>query len=130
MKAIVHDRYGRPDVLALRDVDRPAPAADQVLVRVVASSVNPVEWYGVTGLLLARIGDGLRRPKTTSVGADLAGRVEAIGSDVEDLRPGDEVFGAGTGAWAEYAVARAARVAPKPARVSFEEAAAAPIAGT
>src|SRR4051794_13260828 len=129
MKAIVHERYGRPDVLALRDVDTPAPAADQVLVRVVASSVNPVEWYGVTGLLLGRIGDGLRRPKTTSVGADLAGRVEAIGSDVEDLRPGDEVFGAGTGAWAEYAVARAARVAPKPARVSFEEAAAAPIAG-
>jgi NADPH:quinone reductase-like Zn-dependent oxidoreductase len=130
MNAIVHERYGRPDVLVLRDVDKPVPEADQVLVRIVASSVNPIEWYGVTGLLLVRIGDGLRRPKTTTVGADLAGRVEAVGSDVEDLRPGDDVFGTGAGAWAEYAVARRARLVPKPAGVSFEDAAAAPIAGS
>ena len=130
MKAIVHERYGRPDLLKLRDVDEPVAEADQVLVRVLASSVNPLEWYGVTGLLPARIGDGFRKPKTMSVGADLAGRVEAIGSGVEGFRPGDEIFGAGTGAWAEYAVARTARVAPKPPDVSFEAAAAAPIAGT
>ena len=99
MKAIVHERYGRPEVLELRDVDVPVIEGDQVLVRVRASSVNPVEWYGVTGLFLARIGEGLRRPKTTSVGADLAGRVEAVGREVRDLRPGDEVFGTGIGAW-------------------------------
>jgi NADPH:quinone reductase-like Zn-dependent oxidoreductase len=128
MKAIVHDRYGRPNVLELREVDLPVIEDDQVLVRVLATSVNPVEWYGVTGMLFARIGSGLRRPKITSVGGDLAGRVEAVGSDVKDLRPGDEVFGAGIGAWAEYAAAREARLVPKPATVSFEDAAAVPVA--
>jgi len=128
MKAIVHERYGRPDVLELRDVDVPVIEDDQVLVRVHASSVNPVEWYGVTGPYFARIGTGLRRPKVTSVGADLAGRVEAVGKDVKDFRPGDEVFGTGSGAWAEYAAARQARLVLKPAGVSFEEAAAVPIA--
>jgi NADPH:quinone reductase-like Zn-dependent oxidoreductase len=115
-------------VLELRDVDLPVIEDDQVLVRVQATSVNPVEWYGVTGMLFARIGTGLRSPKITSVGGDLAGRVEAVGSDVKDLRPGDEVFGAGIGAWAEYAAAREARLVPKPATVSFEEAAAVPVA--
>jgi NADPH:quinone reductase-like Zn-dependent oxidoreductase len=129
MKAIVHERYGRPDVLELRDVEKPVIEEDQVLVRVHATSVNPVEWYGVTGLFLARIGEGVRRPKTTSVGGDLSGRVEAVGSGVKDLQPGDEVFGSGIGAWAEYAAAREARLAPKPASVSFEEAAAVPVAG-
>jgi len=129
MKAIVHERYGRPEVLESRDVDVPVLEGDQVLVRVHASSVNPVEWYGVTGLFLARIGEGLRRPKTTSVGADLAGRIQAVGNEVRDLRPGDEVFGTGIGAWAEYAAAREERLAAKPANVSFEEAAAVPIAG-
>jgi NADPH:quinone reductase-like Zn-dependent oxidoreductase len=128
MKAIVHERYGRPDVLELREVDVPVIEDQQVLVRVHASSVNPVEWYGVTGPYFARIGNGLRRPKTTSVGADLAGRVEAVGKDVKDFRPGDEVFGTGSGAWAEYAAAREARLVLKPAGVSFEEAAAVPIA--
>jgi NADPH:quinone reductase-like Zn-dependent oxidoreductase len=128
MKAIVHERYGRPDVLELRDVDKPVIEDHQVLVRVHATSVNPVEWYGVTGPLFARVGNGLRRPKTTSVGADLAGRVEAVGRDVKDFRPGDEVFGTGSGAWAEYAATRETRLAPKPANVSFEEAAAVPIA--
>ena len=128
MKAIVHERYGRPDVLQLRDVEMPVIEDEQVLVRVHASSVNPVEWYGVTGLFFARMGDGARRPKTTSVGGDLAGRVEAVGSGVTDLRPGDEVFGTGMGVWAEYAAARATRLAPKPANVSFEEAAAVPVA--
>jgi NADPH:quinone reductase-like Zn-dependent oxidoreductase len=127
MKAIVHERYGRPSVLELRDVDVPVVEDDQVLVRVHASSVNPVEWYGVTGPYFARMG-GFRRPKYTGVGADVAGRVEAVGKDVKDIQPGDEVFGTATGAWAEYASAPAARLAPKPANLSFEEAAAVPIA--
>ena len=130
MQAFVSERYGRPDVLQLRDVARPAIEDDQVLVRVHASSVNPADWYAVTGFLPARVGTGLRKPKSTetAVGSDVAGVVEAVGSAVEDLRTGDEVFGTAAGAWAEYAPARAARLARKPASVSFEDAAALPIA--
>jgi len=128
MKAIVHERYGRPDVLELRDVDKPVVEDDQVLVRVHASSVNPVEWYGVTGLHFARIGNGLRKPKDPTVGADLAGRIEAVGKDVTELQPGEEVFGTSGGSWAEYAAARPDRLAPKPANLSFEESAAVPVA--
>jgi len=129
MRAIVHERYGRPDVLALRDVEVPVLEDDRVLLRVYASSVNPVEWYGVTGPLFARMGNGLRRPKVTSVGADVSGRVEAVGKDVSGLAPGDEVFGVAIGSWAEYATAREARLARKPANLTFEEAAAVPVAG-
>ena len=129
MRAIVHERYGRPDVLELRDVDEPSLEHDQVLVRVRASSVNPVEWYGVTGPYFARIGNGIRRPKDQTVGADLAGTVEAVGTGVTDLQPGDEVFGASGASWAEYAPARRERLALKPANLSFEEAAAVPVAG-
>lgn len=131
MQAIVHARYGRPEpgVVDLREVAVPVPEDDQVLVRVRASSVNPVEWYGVTGPYFARVGAGWRTPKDPRVGADLAGVVEVVGRDVEGLAPGDEVFGSGVGAWAEYAVAHATRLAPKPANVSFEEAAIVPIAG-
>ncbi len=128
MKAIVHERYGRPDVLELREVDMPVVEDHQVLVRLHASSVNPVEWYGVTGPYFARPSSGLMKPKRKLVGADLAGRVEAVGRDVKDFQPGDEVFGTAAGAWAEYACAREVRLAPKPANVSFEEAAAVPIA--
>ena len=128
MRAIVHDRYGRPDVLALREVDVPIPADDQVLVRVHASSVNPVEWYGVTGPIFARVGSGLRRPAFPGVGADLAGRVEAVGAAVDGIRPGDEVYGVAAGAWAEYACARVDRIGPKPASLSLAEAASVPIA--
>ena len=128
MKAIVHERYGRPDVLELRDVDKPVVEDDHVLVRVHASSVNPVEWYGVTGLYFARIGNGLRKPKGPTVGADLAGRIEAVGRDVTELQPGEEVFGTSGGSWAEYAAARPDRLAPKPANLSFEESAAVPVA--
>ena len=126
MKAILAERYGRPDVLELRDVEKPAIEDDQVLVRVHASSVNPVEWYGVTGPLFAR-GGGFRRPASPAVGADLAGRVEAVGGAVTALAPGDEVFGTGSGAWAELAAARESRLAPEPAGVSFQDAAAIPI---
>jgi NADPH:quinone reductase-like Zn-dependent oxidoreductase len=129
MKAIVHERYGRPDVLELRETDVPRPAEDQVLVRVRASSVNPVEWYGVTGPYFARIGAGFRAPKDPTVGADLAGVVEAVGKGVEGFEPGDEVYGASGSSWAEYTVAPASRLARKPANTSFEEAAAVPVAG-
>jgi NADPH:quinone reductase-like Zn-dependent oxidoreductase len=131
MKAIIHEQYGRPDVLELREVDKPVVENDQVLVRVHASSVNPVEWYGVTGLIVARFGGGLRKPKVTAVGGDLAGRIEAVGKDVKAFRPGDEVFGTsgGGGSWAEYVGALAERLAPKPANLTFEEAAAVPVAG-
>ena len=129
MKAIVHERYGPPDVLELRDADLPSINDDQVLVRVHAASVNPVEWYGVTGPFFTRLfGGGLRRPKTTTVGADLAGRIEAVGTGVTELQVGDEVFGTSGASWAEYAPAREVRLARKPANVSFEEAAAVPVA--
>jgi len=128
MKAILGERYGRPDVLALRDTETPVPADDQVLVRVHASSVNPVDWYAVTGFLPARLGNGLRRPRAGAAGSDVAGVVEAVGTAVETIRPGDEVLGTATGAWAEYACAREIRLARKPPGVSFAEAAAAPIA--
>jgi NADPH:quinone reductase-like Zn-dependent oxidoreductase len=129
MKAIVLERYGSPDNLELRDIDPPELEEDRVLVRVAASSVNPVEWYGIYGPLFARIGSGLRRPKSTSIGADLAGRVEAVGIAVTHFQPGDEVFGVSGGSWAELAAARDDRLAAKPAGVSFDDAAAAPIAG-
>jgi NADPH:quinone reductase-like Zn-dependent oxidoreductase len=128
VKAIVHHRYGRPGVLELRDVDVPLVEGDQVLVRVRASSVNPVDWYGVTGFFPARIGNGLRTPKHGGAGSDLAGVVEAVGSDVAELRPGDEVYGTSDGAWAEYAVSPEGRLASKPSNLSFEEAAAVPVA--
>jgi NADPH:quinone reductase-like Zn-dependent oxidoreductase len=128
MKAIVHERYGRPEVLELREVDMPAIEDHQVLVRVHASSVNPAEWYGVTGPFFARPSSGLLKPKRKLVGGDLSGTVEVVGKDVKDFQPGDEVFGTSGGSWAEYAPAREVRLAPKPANVSFEEAAAVPIA--
>jgi NADPH:quinone reductase-like Zn-dependent oxidoreductase len=128
MKAIVHVRYGRPNLLEVREVDKPVIEDDQLLVRVRASSVNPVEWYGVTGFVFARMGNGLRTPKSTSVGADLAGLVEGVGKDVTEFQPGDEVFGTSGYSWAEYAPASEERLALKPANLSFEEAAAVPIA--
>ncbi|MGH3110514.1 MAG: NAD(P)-dependent alcohol dehydrogenase [Gaiellaceae bacterium] len=128
MKAIVHHEYGGPDVLELVDVDKPVPSAEEILVRVRASSVNPVEWYGMTGrLLVGRVGSGLLKPKEPRLGADLAGVVEAVGENVTDFVPGDEVYGGRTGAFAEYVCVENA-VAPKPANVTFEQAAAVPIA--
>jgi NADPH:quinone reductase-like Zn-dependent oxidoreductase len=129
MKAIFHEQYGPPDVVEVREVDTPAIEDNQVLVRVHASSVNPAEWYGITGPWFARLfGGGIRKPKSPRVGADLAGRVEAVGGEVTEFQPGDEVFGTSGASWAEYAPAREVRLVPKPANVSFEEAAAVPIA--
>jgi NADPH:quinone reductase-like Zn-dependent oxidoreductase len=129
VKATVYHRFGSPEVLELQDIAKPALTDDGVLVRVRASSVNPAEWYAVTGRpYIARPTMGLRSPKQTVPGADFAGTVEAVGSAVTDVRPGDEVFG-GTpsGAFAEYVCVRQTVVA-KPANLSFEQAAAVPTA--
>ncbi len=129
MKAIVCERYGMPDVLELREIELPEITDEQVLLRVHASSANPVEWYGVTAPLFVRaFGGGLRKPKNTKIGADVAGVVEAVGKDVTEFQPGDEVFGTSGASWAEYAPAREVRLVRKPANVSFEEAAAVPVA--
>ena len=130
MNAIVSVRYGL-DALEFRQVDKPVIEDHQVLVRVHASSVNPAEWYRVTGPFFARLfGSGLRKPKGPAVGGDVAGTVEVVGKDVEEFQPGDEVFGTTLGAWAEYAPGREPRLVRKPANVSFEEAAAVPVAAT
>ena len=129
MKAVVRNTYGPPDVLELEDIERPEIADDGVLVRVRAASVNRADWYALTGTpYVARPQTGLRKPKQRVLGVDFAGTVEAVGKDVTDLRPGDEVFGARSGAFAEYVSARVG-VARKPANLTFEEAAAVPVAG-
>jgi NADPH:quinone reductase-like Zn-dependent oxidoreductase len=128
MKAMVYERYGSPDVLELREVEKPAVTDDGVLVRVHASSVNPYDWHMLTGVpYLARTSAGLRKPKTGLLGVDFAGTVEAVGKDVHHVQPGDEVFGARNGAFAEYVNVKNA-VAPKPPGLTFEEAAAVPLA--
>src|SRR5436190_10865247 len=131
MKAIVQDTYGSPDVLQLREIETPVAGADEVLVRVHAAGVDQGVWHLMTGLpYLVRItGVGLRAPKNPVRGYDVAGRVEAVGYDVSRFQPGDEVFGTCRGSFAEYACARADRLAPKPANLSFEQAAAVPISG-
>ncbi len=134
MKAIVLERYGTPDVLELRDVAKPVPKANEVLVRVHAASVNDWDWGLLQGTpLINRIFFGPFRPKVQIVGGDIAGRVEAVGGDVRAFEPGDEVYGdlcmSGFGAFAEYACAPEAGLAHKPAGMTFEQAAAIPQAG-
>ena len=121
MRAVLRDRFGPPDMLEIRDVETPAPADDEVLVRVRATSVNPADWYGVTGTpYVGRVEMGLLRPKSNRVGTDLAGTVEAVGRDVTRFRPGDDVFGAKNGAFAEYVCVREERaIVAKPANVTF-----------
>jgi NADPH:quinone reductase-like Zn-dependent oxidoreductase len=128
MKAIVHDAYGSPDVLELQQIEIPDLTDDGVLVRVRAASINPADWYTMMGPWFARPQSGLRRPKQRLLGTDFAGTVEAVGRDVTEFRLGDEVFGGRTGALAEYVCVRKA-VAKKPANVTFEQAAAVPVAG-
>ena len=127
MKAIVCSSYGRPDVLELAEVEKPALADDLVLVKVRAASVNPADWYGVAGPLIVRPSTGLFKPRSDRTGIDFAGTVEAVGKDVTHVGPGDDVFGARSGALAEYVTVRDAVVA-KPANITFEEAAAVPVA--
>lgn len=130
MKAVVCNAYGSPMVLELREVGKPEPADDEVLVRVRAASVNPADWYGMAGRPYAvRVMTGLLKPKSDRLGIDFSGTVEAVGRDVTHVRPGDDVFGARAGALAEYVCVREERaIVPKPASLTFEEAAAVPLA--
>jgi NADPH:quinone reductase-like Zn-dependent oxidoreductase len=128
MKAVLYESYGQPDVLKIKEIEKPEVPDDGVLVRVRASSVNIAEWYAMTGLFLARIGNGLFKPKDTRLGADFAGVVEEVGSQVKDFKPGDEVYGGRGGAYAEYVTVKNA-IAHKPANLTFEEAASLPTAG-
>lgn len=130
MKAITRTAYGTPDILQLGDVDIPAATQDRVLIRVRAASVNPLDWHEVTGVpYVMRPGLGLRRPtKRPVVGTDVAGEVEAVGPAVTRLKPGDRVFGMGTGTFAQYATARERLLALIPAGIGFEAAAATPVA--
>jgi NADPH:quinone reductase-like Zn-dependent oxidoreductase len=133
MKAIVQDRYGGPDVLEFSDIDQPIPNDNQVLVQVQAAGLHRGDWHVMTGLpYLIRLvvpDLGLRKPKVPVRGMDLAGRVEAVGPNVTRFQPGDEVFGWADGAFAEYTVAPEDQLAPKPATLSFEQAAAVPTSG-
>ncbi len=128
MKAIVQDIYGSADVLDLRDIDKPAVGNDDVLVRVHAAGVDPGVWHLMTGLpYLVRIaGFGLRQPKTRVRGTDLAGRVEAVGRNVIQFKPADEVFGTGDGTFAEYVCTRAETLLTRPRNLTYEQAAAIP----
>ncbi len=131
MKAIVQDMYGSPDVLELREIDKPVVGGDEVLVRVHAAGVDQGVWHLTAGLpYLVRVaGVGLRAPKNPVRGVDVAGRVEAVGENVTRFGPGDEVFGTCRGSFAEYACAGADRLVPKPANLTFEQAAAVPVSG-
>jgi NADPH:quinone reductase-like Zn-dependent oxidoreductase len=129
MHAVVRRRWGRPgDVVELVELPKPEPADDEVLVRVRAASVNRSDYYAVggAGVLMRPMIGGIRRPKEERLGGDFAGIAEAVGKDVTDVEPGDEVYGVRTGAFAEYVAAKTA-VASKPANLSFEEAAAVPV---
>jgi NADPH:quinone reductase-like Zn-dependent oxidoreductase len=130
MKAIVYTKYGSPDVLQLKDVEKPTPTDDEVLIRIHAASVNAYDWHFLTAdIFLIRImGGGLLKPKNTRLGADIAGRVEAFGRNVKQFKPGDEVFGMVRGGFAEYACAPENALVLKPSNLSFEEAAAVPMA--
>jgi NADPH:quinone reductase-like Zn-dependent oxidoreductase len=132
VKAIVQDRFGPPDVLQLADTGLPEVGADDVLVRVYAAALNPADWHILRGdPLVARLmGVGLTKPKARVAGIDAAGVVEAVGANVGRLRNGDEVLGFCRGAFAEYACAGADLMVPKPAGLTFEQAAAVPIAAT
>jgi NADPH:quinone reductase-like Zn-dependent oxidoreductase len=131
MKAVVYCDYGVPN-LKFQDIEKPTPADDQLLVRVRAASVNPLDWHFVEGTpYIARFffGMGARKPKETRLGVDFAGTVEAVGKNVTKFKPGDEVFGGRDGAFADYVCVREARaVALKPANITFEQAASVPIA--
>ena len=129
MKAIRYYRFGPPDALALEDVAKPVPADNEVLIKVHAASVNPLDWHFMRGLpYLMRMMAGLRKPKDSRLGVDFAGEVEAIGKSVTQFKPGDEVFGVCRGAFAEYACAKESEMVTKPANISFEQAAAVTVA--
>jgi NADPH:quinone reductase-like Zn-dependent oxidoreductase len=130
MKAIVYTKYGSPDVLQLKEIEKPTPQDNQVLVKVQAASLNAYDWHMMRAkpFLVRFMGGGLLKPKNTILGADMAGRVEAVDGNAKQFHPGDEVFGPGRGSFAEYVCAPENALALKPANISFEEAAAVPMA--
>ena len=132
MKAIVRERYGSPDALEFKDIDRPVIDDDSILVRVRAASINAYDWHMMRGApFLVRTSEGLRKPKNRAMGVDVAGQVEAVGKNVTKFRPGDEVFGARLGSLAEYVRGtEKSFLVAKPANLTFEQAAAVNMAGT
>lgn len=130
MKAILYTRYGPPDVLELHDIAKPLPKEHEVLVRVHSASINALEWrrFTLPKIMVRIMGGGLREPKDKSLGADFAGHVEAVGAGVTQYKPGDEVFGIRRGSFAEYVCAPEKYLALKPSNISFEAAAAIPVA--
>jgi NADPH:quinone reductase-like Zn-dependent oxidoreductase len=129
MKAAVYTRYGPPDVVQITDVEKPVPKDNEVLIRVRAASVNPLDWHFMRGTpYFVRILAGLLRPKDRRLGVDVAGQVEAVGGNVAQFKPGDTVFGSCRGAFAEYACTSESALVMKPDNVTFEQAAAVPVA--
>src|SRR5438309_9463149 len=130
MKGIVYHEYGSADVLKCEEIEKPVPKHDEVLIKVRAASVNPLDWRLMKGKpSILRIFFGLRRPRRGRPGVDAAGEVEAVGKNVTQFKPGDEVFGACRGAFAEYACTAASKLAMKPDNVTFEQAASVFVAG-
>ena len=131
MKAIEYRCYGSPQVLELADIEKPTPANDEVLVKIQAASVNPLDWHYMRGSpYFMRLGVGIGAPSRTRMGVDFSGTVEAVGKDVKQFKPGDEVFGGGSGAFANYLTIREDRgLTMKPANLTFGQAATVPIAG-
>ncbi|HLO30228.1 MAG TPA: NAD(P)-dependent alcohol dehydrogenase [Anaerolineales bacterium] len=130
MKAIVFTKYGSPDVLQLKEIEKPAPNDDEVLIKIHAASVNKYDWHFLTAdiFLIRLMGGGLLKPKNTRLGADIAGRIEAVGRNVKQFQPDDEVFGMVHGGFAEYTCAPENALALKPSNLPFEAAAAVPMA--
>jgi NADPH:quinone reductase-like Zn-dependent oxidoreductase len=128
MKAIVCAQYGPPEVLQFTDVAKPAPTDNEVLVKIHAAAINPLDRFFMRGAPLIRLIPGMRKPRDTRLGVDLAGQVEAVGKNLTQFKPGDEVFGACRGSLAEYVCVPEDKLALKPANISFEDAAAVPIA--
>jgi NADPH:quinone reductase-like Zn-dependent oxidoreductase len=130
MKAIVYTKYGSPDVLQLKEVEKPTPRDDEVLIKIHAASVNAYDWHFLTAdiFLIRLMGGGLLKPKYTQLGADMAGQIESVGRNVRQFQPGDEVFGMVKGSFAEYVCAPESSLALKPVNTSFDEAAAIPMA--
>ena len=129
MKAITYYKYGPPNVLKLEEIEKPVPKDDQVLIRIHAASVNPLDWHYVRGVpLMIRAGAGLRNPKEPRIGVDFAGVVEAVGKDITQFKTSDEVYGTRTGAFAEYVCKVEKTLALKPVNLTFEQAAAVPVA--
>jgi NADPH:quinone reductase-like Zn-dependent oxidoreductase len=130
MKAIVYTKYGPPEVIQFMDVEKPTPKDDEVLIKIHAASVNAYDWHFLTAdiFLIRLMGGGLLKPKYTRLGADVAGRIEAVGGNIKQFKVGDEVFGMAKGSFAEYTCAPESSLALKPVNTSFDEAAAAPMA--